>query len=207
MLCPLMVITIIASKPNPQAARNSMIALGLILYRALSTDPRLVMIVLLAIAVICLSAIVDPKKRSNVPFAAALALLIQHGFFYWVGDSYSFSDIDVTVVFTATKDAIHLGEGFAMILLQHLAPWLVIISALIYHFANESNRKALKTLSLILPGAYLIQSFAAFGSFEYQLDNYWFTLHALPLFIFAMCNAFLIGLAASFAMTMYPDKR
>jgi len=203
---PLLVISMIVSRPNPTEARNSIIALGLILYRALSTDPRFMMLLALAVVAIALSLIQHRQRHAAVPYAAAFALLAHHTFFYWVGHSYSFSDIDVTVVFTATKDAIHLGEGFAMILLQHLGPWLVIAAALVFHFAKQANRKALTALALAVPGAYLIQGVGAFGSFEYQLDNYWFTLHALPLFIFAMCNAFLAGLATSITLALYNQQ-
>jgi hypothetical protein len=202
MLCalPIVLVALWLCRPNTRSARNSLMAVGLLLYRALATDPQFLVLVLLALCVFVLSDLTSKASQWSTPLIAGLALVAHYTFFYQVGQSYSLSGVDMAVVFTATKDSINLVEGFALILLQHLGPWLVIIAATVYHRAHAGDKAGLRILALALPCCFLIQGWGAFGGFETQIDNFWFTSHALPLFLFATCNVVLVGLATTLAL-------
>jgi hypothetical protein len=193
LLVPLWLLT--RADASPHLARNTVLALALVLYRTLSLDARVILALCLGVAALLLSGLRTRRSELAVPGAAALGLLAHQSYFHEIGHAYSFSAIDVSVAFAATRDAIHLGEGFVFILLQHLGPWLAIAAALVYNRALSSDVKGLNALAPALLGAFAIQCWGAFASFEWELDNHWFTIHAVPLFLFAMCNALLMGLA------------
>jgi len=197
---PIVLVALWLCRPNARSARNSLMVVGLVLYRALATDPQFLVLVLLTLCVFVLSDLTSKASQWSTPLIAGLALVAHYTFFYQVGQSYSLSGVDMAVVFTATRDSINLVEGFALILLQHLGPWLVIIAATVYHRAHVDDKAGLRILAIALPCCFLIQGWGAFGGFETQIDNFWFTSHALPLFLFALCNVLLVGLATTLAL-------
>ncbi|GMV42768.1 MAG: hypothetical protein AMXMBFR64_44840 [Myxococcales bacterium] len=195
----------------PRAATSGerldlVLATALVLYRALSLDARVLLLVLLAGAAYALSG-VRSRGRGSAPMAAALVMLAWQSWFLAIGYGWSFSAIDVTVAFAATREALNLGEGFALILAQHLAPWLVLVAAAVHQRVASGDAASLRPLAAALAGAFLIQAFGAFASFEYELDNHWFTMHAVPLFVFALCNALLVGLAVAASASVLPRWR
>ena len=186
--------------------RDLLIGTALLLYRALSMDARVILLLPLAGAAVALSGLVG-RRRGSVPLAAVLVLLVWQSYFLASGHAWSFSAIDVTVAFAATRDAINLGEGFALILLQHLAPWLVLVGAAVHQRVASDDLPSVRPLAVALGGMFVVHGFGAFASFEYELDNHWFTMHAVPLFVFALCNALLVGVALLAASTLLPSRR
>lgn len=179
---------------------------ALVLYRALSLDARVLLLVLLAGAAWSLSGL-RTRGRASVAMAAALVMLAWQSYFLAIGHAWSFSAIDVTVAFAATREALNLGEGFALILAQHLAPWLVLVAAAVHQRVASDDAPSLRPLAIALAGGFVVQAFGAFASFEYELDNHWFTMHAVPLFVFALCNALLVGLALAASGAVLPSRR
>ena len=188
----------------PRAVRNILFSLAFVSYRALSIDARVVMVASFATALLLLSGARPKRSPLTVPASVGLCLLLHQSYFYEVGHAFSFSAIDVSVAFAATRDAIHLGEGFLLILLQHLGPWLMVATALVYNRVQDDDWSGLRAAMVALIGAFAIQCWGAFASFEYELDNHWFTVHALPLFLFAMCNALLVGFSLVLASPLAP---
>ena len=48
---------------------------------------------------------------------------------------------------------------------------------------------------IALIGMFAFHSFGAFASFELRLDNHWFTMHAVPVVVFSLCNTGLLSVA------------
>lgn len=203
LLAPMLLVP--RSAPAP-LRRDVLIAVALILYRALSLDARVLMLLPLAAGALALSGL-RARGRGSVPLAAALVLLAWQSYFLASGHAWSFSAIDVTVAFAANKEALNLGEGFVLILLQHAAPWVVLIAAAVHQRLAAGDPAGVRALAVALGGTFVIHGFGAFASFEYELDNHWFTMHAVPLFVFALCNALLVGLSLVSASTLLPSRR
>jgi hypothetical protein len=183
------------SQIEPRFTRNTAMALALVFYRALGLDYRVMLLVLLVLAVLPLSGIRSSQKSVWLPIAAALATLAHYSFFYEAGHAYSFSAIDVSVAFAATRDAVNLGESFVFLAVQHMAPLLVLMAALIHFSAVNGDSRGIFVVALAFIGGFAMQSWGAFASFEYQVNNHWFTMHALPVMLFSFCGILLSGVA------------
>jgi len=185
----------VALRGDPKMARNVVIAVGLIAYRALAVDAR--MLVMLGVALVAwLASDVRTRNTSlTTPVMAGFALLLHQSYFYEAGYAFSFSALDMTVAFAATRDAIDLGQGFLFLMVQGLGPWLVLVACAVYNRAANGDPAGVQTMMLALIGAFAIEAWGAFASFEYQISNHWFTMHAVPLILFSACNALLVGVA------------
>lgn len=191
---------------SPLAARNVLFALGLILYRALCTDARVVIVCCIAGLAWLLSGIRTRNNALTAPLIAGLTVIGQLAYFYEAGYSFSFSSLDMNVAFAATRDAIDLGEGFMFLMLQALGPWLVLIGAAVYNRTINDDPRGVRALVIALPGALVIQAWGAIGSFGYELGNHWFTVHAVPMVLFSACNILLVGVALSLSMLVQPAQ-
>ncbi|MBT9558807.1 MAG: hypothetical protein IV100_22440 [Myxococcales bacterium] len=186
-----------------------LVVLALAVYRLLALDIRVVAVVLIAA-----TGLVAVPALRKAPAAALVlvAALVQHSLFHELGYSFSFSALDVTVAFAATRDAINLGEGFVFLLFQHLGPWLIVASILVLSWrderpatgASDVSRPRAATTALLC--VFALQAWSTFVSFEYETSNHWFTLHAVPLVIFVTCNALLSGLALLLAGLADPTR-
>ena len=189
---PLLVKTLLPALAVPllvrrdERPRDLLIAMGLTLQRALGTDVSLVLLIGFGAVAVLLS---DRPGPRSAPLGVAAVVLANLSFFYEAGYAFSFSAIDVSVTFAATRDAIHLGEGFVLLLAQHLGPWLVLVAALLHRMEQPM------AVAYALVGACAVQAWGAFVTFEYLMHDHWFTMHAVPLFVFSMCNAALVGCA------------
>ncbi len=187
-----------------------LVVLALAVHRLLALDIRVAAVVL--VAATALLAAPALRKAPTAPLVLSAALL-QHSLFHELGYSFSFSALDVTVAFAATRDAINLGEGFVFLLFQHLGPWLVVASALVLAWrdpdsatdARDAARPFAATTALL--SVFALQSWSTFVSFEYETSNHWFTLHAVPLVIFVTCNALLSGIALLLAVLADAPRR
>ncbi len=180
--------------------RNLVIAAALVLYRTLAVDGRV--LILLGIAAAAL-IIADARVRDRAwaaPVIAAFAVLLHQSYFFEAGYRYSFSSLDMTVAFAATRDAIDLGEGFVFLLLQALGPWLIVAACALYNRTANFDYRGAHAVAVALVGAYVVQAWGAFASFEYEIDNHWFTMHAVPLIVFSLCGAMLAGVATGAAI-------
>ena len=180
------------SRAAPLVGRNAVLLVALALVRALASDPRTVAFV----ALIALCVVASGLRGRLVAVGVGLALVAQHAFFFEVGYAFSFSTIDASVAFAATRDTINLGEGFAFLLCQHLGPWLAVVAALTYSLRVSADARGWLAGVLALVLVLATECVGAFASFEAARHNHWFTMHAVPLYVFAMCNVGLAGLAA-----------
>ncbi|HIA02364.1 MAG TPA: hypothetical protein EYN06_07295 [Myxococcales bacterium] len=198
LLCATLLPVILSyfSDVDARFTRNMSLALALVIYRALGLDYRLLILLMLVLAILPLSALRSNRKRYWLPIAAALATLAHYSYFYEVGHAYSFSAIDVSVAFAATRDAVNLGESFVFLIVQHLAPLLVLVAGLNHFSAINGDNRAVLVCSVAFMGAFVVQAWGAFASFEYELHNHWFTMHAVPVMLFSLCTVCLSGLAA-----------
>ncbi len=181
--------------PRRLAARNLMFAIAVVLYRALGMDARLIFVMGLVGIAWLFSRLHTRNTALTLPLSAGLVVLGQLSYFYEVGYGFSFSALDMSIAFAATRDAINLGEGFLFLMLQALGPWIVLATAAIYNRSLNGDSSGARTLLLALPCALVIQAWGAVGSFGYELANLWFTMHAVPLVLYTACNAALVGLA------------
>lgn len=185
-------------------SRNVVFATALVLYRMLAIDERVMILIGVAVVAWVLSELRTRHGALAAPAGVGMVILAQQSYFYEAGFSFSFSSLDMTVAFAATRDAIDLGEGFVFLLAQALGPWMILTTALLYNRAINGDERGLNAAVIALLGAFVIQAWGAFVSFEYQIHNHWFTMHAVPLVLFAMCNALLVGLALAAALTALP---
>lgn len=178
-------------------ARNLLFALALSLYRALGLDHRVLVVLGLTALVWFLSSMRSgPASPLTAPTIAGLVVVGQLSYFYEVGYLFSFSALDMSVAFAATRDAINLGEGFFFLMVQALGPWVILMAAAVYNRAINDDRRTLSAILVAVPGALIIQAWGATGGFAYELDNYWYTTHAVPLVLYSACNVLLIGVAS-----------
>jgi hypothetical protein len=200
--CALPLVALATQRPAPRLARNVVMAIALVLTRALGVDTRLMALILFGLLAVILSEIRTRNGAITAPAAAVFAALAHQSLFYETGYSFSFSALDMTVAFAATRDAIDLGEGFVFLMVQHLGSWLIPVAALLYGRVINGDSSGLRAASAALVGTFVVQAWGAFASFEYEIDNHWFTMHAVPLVVFSACNAMLVGLSLFLCATM-----
>jgi hypothetical protein len=191
----------------PLWSRNLLIVLGLALYRALSVDQRVLVLLGVALLAVVASGIRSGRSAAATALAASVAVLAHQSYFYEAGYNFSFSALDMTVVFAATRDNIHLGEGFVLLMVQHLGPWLVIASALIYNRFISDDRRGIAAAAFALLGTFVVQAWSVFVAFEYEVDNHWYTMHAVPMVVFALCNAGLVAVSVGAALAALDRRR
>ena len=175
--------------------RNVAMAVALILYRALAIDERVIILAAIGAAAWALSGVRTSRGPHTAPVAAGLTVLAWLSYFYESGHSFSFSALDVTVAFAATRDAINLGEGFTLMMAQAFGPWLLLTAAMIYNRMISEDGPGAAAAIVAVCAAPVIFAFGAFATFELRLHDHWFTMHAVPLMVFSLCNAGLVGLA------------
>jgi hypothetical protein len=175
--------------------RDGLLLLALAFHRALAPDPRVLLITMLIVALRLLSAARIGSRPWTVPALTVGLLLTWMSFFRETGHLFSFSSIDVTVTFAATRDQIHIWESYAMILLQHAGPWIALLAAALYNRACQGDTRGVRHIPLALIGALAIQGLGAFYSFEAQQANHWFTMYAVPFVVFGLSNAIVVTFA------------
>lgn len=190
-----------------RAARNATMVVALILYRALSIDARVIILIAVTAAAVLVSTAAPRNRVWAAPLVAGFAVLLHQSYFFESGYSYSFSALDMNVAFAATRDAIDLGEGFVLLNLQALGPWLIAAACVLYNRAAVGDELGARATVIALIGVFVVQAWGAFASFGYEIDNHWFTMHAVPLIVFSLCSAMLAGLATVATMPLASKAR
>ena len=184
----------IASK-HPEMRRDILFALSFALYRLLTTDLQIFVLVPVAILLLVVSGIRKDVKWYDMPVMILVLLVFQISVFKEMGYGYSFSSMDVTVAFVLDRGEVRVGWAIFLIAIQHLTPWLLYMATLSYNrWLNEDpwgQKQILWALLLI----FAIQCWGAYFPFEYRIGSYWFTLHAIPFYMFATGNAILVTIA------------
>lgn len=129
-------------------------------------------------------------ERRWVPLAvAALIGVLDVAFFFTLGYRYSFTSMDVHVVFMLDRDQINLAQGFLLLALQHAASWFLLWTAVIGNRLEAGDRRGLETLFAGVMMIFVIRTWGPFFALSFRADNFWFSSHAVPMFVMCLVAA------------------
>ncbi len=106
--------------------------------------------------------------------------LLDISLFYLIGYRYSFSAMDVQVVFMLDHEGINLGVGLLLMMMQQAPPWLMSWGAA--HQNGLGGRATLWALLVVIA----LRCWGPFWGLAYHAENFWFVSHAVPMFVISL---------------------
>lgn len=177
-----------------ESRRDLLFALALTLSHVMSTDHVMLITLPLVACAYALSMVRLPQRPWTAALLAFLVGLLDVTLFFTLGYEFSFSSMDVNVVFMLDRTSINLGSGLLLMILQHSPRWILLWTAVVANRVAARDRSGLQLAFVAMMVTFALRTFGPFLALAFKTENFWFISHAVPMFVMSMGAFFLAAL-------------